>query len=152
MYKLFTAVVLLGCSSGVLAQADKDQLRYAEMALTDEAELLGGQLACYSMLYRLPADQMDQNRLEDFGHSWAALMEDYSNRIEAHVTKFTNPTIPYRRKAALRFSTWRMVAAKFERQQTLPTDGFGCRIVASGALARAEEKGLRRSTTLTRER
>ncbi len=150
--RLAAATMLLGCSAPAWSRADADQLRHSEMALKDEAGRLGGQILCSRVLYKLPVSQVDQRRLEDFRLSLAALMTDYSDRVEAHAARFADATSPSRARPLLRFHAWRMVSAEIERQQSLPTDPSICGIIASSALSIAEEKGLRRSTTLTRGR
>lgn len=146
------AAMMLACSSGAWAQTASEQLRYAEMALKDQAIILGGQMSCYRTLYDLPLAGFERRRFEDFKLSLEVLMGDYSNRVDAHITKFADAKVPTRQKSFLRLSTWRMVAGEIERQQTGSNDPSICDIIASGALASAEERGLRRSTTLTRRK
>ncbi|MBB3475825.1 hypothetical protein [Sphingomonas sp. BK345] len=121
----------------------------AREVLGRDAERLGQLTRCNILLYIANAERTDPARARRFGEAVQTIEEDLSNRVEAHVARFTTPAMFNMHKGVLRLNVWRHVARRMEKAENVepvnnPTSAqiAGCWMVADKAIAMVPVLGL----------
>jgi len=121
----------------------------AREVLGRDAERLGQLTRCNILLYIANAERTDAARARRFGEAVQTIEEDLSNRVEAHVARFTTPAMVNMHKGVLRLNVWRHVARRMDKTEDAepvsnPTAAqvAGCWLVADKAIAMVPVLGL----------